>query len=109
MIDNKEIFEVTKADFKAFTERLKPECCHTETIQPTEDFLQMYTYSKRTSTLLCGREKELNASEKYYIFNYPEADEWGPPISKMKITLETKEEVQALFEAIAKMKEQQND
>ena len=55
MIDNKEIFEVTKADFKAFAERLKPECCHTETIQPTEDFLQMYTYSKRTGIRLCGR------------------------------------------------------
>ena len=109
MIDNKEIFEVTKADFKAFAERLKPEFCRTETTQPTEVFLQMYTYSKRTDTLLCGREKELNASEKYYIFNYPEADEWGPPIPKMKITLETQEEVQALFEAIAKMREQHND
>ena len=108
-MQNKEIFEVTKADFRAFAERLKPECCRTETIQPEEDFLQMYTYSKRTETLLCGREKKLDSPEKYYIFNYPETDEWGPAIPKMKITLETKEEIQALFDAIAEMKEQQND
>ena len=107
-MQNKEIFEVIKTDFRAFAERLKPECCHTETIQPEEDFLQMYTYSNRTGTLLCGREKKLDSPEKYYIFNYPEEDEWGPAIPKMKVTLETKEEVQALFEAIAKMKEQQN-
>ena len=107
-MQNKEIFEVTKADFRAFAERLKPECCRTETTQPEEDFLQMYTYSNRTGTLLCGREKKLDSPEKYYIFNYPEEDEWGPAIPKMNVTLETKEEVQALFEAIAKMKEQQN-
>ena len=104
-MQNKEIFEVTKADFRAFAERLKPDCCRTETTQPEEDFLQMYTYSNRTGTLLCGREKKLDSPEKYYIFNYPEEDEWGPPIPKMKITLETKEEIQALFEAISKMKE----
>lgn len=107
-MQNKEIFEVTKADFRAFAERLKPDCCRTETTQPEEDFLQMYTYSNRTGTLLCGREKKLDSPEKYYIFNYPEEDEWGPAIPKMKVVLETKEEVQALFEAIAKMKEQQN-
>ena len=108
-MQNKEIYEVTKTDFRAFAERLKPECCRTETIQPNEDFLQMYTYSKKTNILLCGREKELNASEKYYIFNYPEQDEWGPPIPKMKLVLETHEEVQAFFDALQKMKEQQND
>ena len=107
-MQNKEIFEVTKADFRAFAERLKPECCHTETIQPEEDFLQMYTYSNRTETLLCGREKKLDSPEKYYIFNYPEEDEWGPPIPKMKLTLETAEEVQAFFDALKKMKEQQD-
>lgn len=107
-MQNKEIFEVTKADFRAFAERLKPDCCHTETTQPEEDFLQMYTYSNRTETLLCGREKKLDSPEKYYIFNYPEEDEWGPPIPKMKLTLETAEEVQAFFDALKKMKEQQN-
>lgn len=108
-MQNKEIFEVTKADFRAFAERLKSECCHTETVQPEEDFLQMYTYSNRTETLLCGREKKLDSPEKYYIFNYPEKDEWGPAIPKMKLTLETAEEVQAFFDALKKMKEQQND
>lgn len=108
-MQNKEIFEVTKADFRAFAERLKRGCCHTETTQPEEDFLQMYTYSNRTGALLCGREKQLDSPEKYYIFNYPEEDEWGPPIPKMKLTLETAEEVQAFFDALKKMKEQQND
>lgn len=107
-MQNKEIFEVTKTDFRAFAERLKPECCRTETTQPEEDFLQMYTYSNRTGILLCGREKKLGFPEKCYIFNYPEEDEWGPAIPKMKLTLETTEEVQAFFDALKKMKEQQN-
>ena len=107
-MQNKEIFEVTKTDFRAFAERLKPEYCRTETTQPEEDSLQMYTYSNRTGTLLCGREKELNSSEKYYIFNYPEEDERGPAIPKMKLILETAEEVQAFFDALKKIKEQQD-
>ena len=45
---------------------------------------------------------------KYFIFEYPDDDEWGPPVPKMKITLETKEEVQALFDALAELRKQQN-
>ena len=68
---NESIFLVEREDYKAFVERLKVEAMEVK----EED-------------------------EKYYIFEFPDDDEWGPPIPKRKITLETKEQVQLLFDFI---------
>jgi histidinol-phosphate/aromatic aminotransferase/cobyric acid decarboxylase-like protein len=41
--------------------------------------------------------------EKYYIYNLPQPEERNPDIPKCRITLETREEVQAFLDAIARM------
>ena len=97
---NEEIFEVTRRDYQAFVERLVP---GKGKVDEQDDFIKIY--SVVTGRCLCGR-KSTEDAEKYYIFNYPEDDEWGPPIPKVRINLETKEEVQALFDALAELRKQ---
>ena len=75
-----------------------------------ENTKQMNVYSKKTDKLLCAREycSLEDVSEKYYIFEFPEKDEWTKPIPRAKIVLETPEEVQAVLSAFAKLREEQN-
>ena len=106
-MNNRELFEVTRTDYKAFVERILPGA---GVVSTNEDETIVSITSARTGTLWCEREKINEESpEKYYIFDYPEQDEWGPPIPKARITLETKEEVQAFFDALAKMRKEKND
>jgi hypothetical protein len=46
-----------------------------------------------------------DGEEGYYVFNLPSAEESLPPKAIRKITLETKEEVQAFFDALSKLQE----
>ena len=101
---NEEIFEVTREDYKAFVERLIPGQGH---IVEENNFIKIV--SNKTEKCWCGRKKIEDEPERYFIFDYPESDEWGPPIPKFKLNLETKEEVQALFDALAKMRKENND
>lgn len=108
---NNEVFEVTRADYKSFIERLVKGVIFTKEETIDENTCQMNVFSKKTNKLLCARKysKIKDAKEKYYIFEYPDSDEWIDAIPKVKITLETKEEVQAVLEAFKKMREEQND
>lgn len=109
------IYEVSREEYKAFIGQLIPECGETQTIKKG-----IYAFSniisKKTGKRLCGRRTFIGEnnykpqSEKYYIYEYPDADERQDPIPKIKITLETQQEVQAFFDAVSKMnKERQND
>lgn len=107
---NKEIFEVTRSDYKSFIERLIKGVIFTEEEIIDENTRQMNVFSKKTNKLLCGREysKLENVKEKYYIFEYPDSDEWTDAIPRVKVVLETPEEVQSVLEAFKKMREEQN-
>lgn len=97
---NEEIFEVNRKDYQSFVERIIP---GKGRVEEQDGFIKLY--SKATGKCLCGR-KRTEKEEKYYIFEYPESDEWGPPIPKVRFTLETKEEVQALFDALTELRKQ---
>lgn len=97
---NEDIFEVTRRDYQSFVERIIP---GKGKVDEQDGFIKIYSVA--TGRCLCGR-KSTEEAEKYYIFNYPEDDEWGPPIPKVRINLETKEEVQALFDALAELRKQ---
>ena len=107
---NKEIFEVTRGDYKSFIARLVKGAIKTEEVVIDENTKQMNVYSKNTDKLLCAREycSLEDVPEKYYIFEFPEKDEWTKPIPRAKIVLETPEEVQAVLNAFAKLREEQN-
>lgn len=107
---NKEIFEVTRGDYKSFVARLVKGAIKTEEVVISENIKQMNVYSKKTNKLLCAREycSLEDVPEKYYIFEFPEKDEWTKPIPRTQIVLETPEEVQAVLKAFAKFMEEQN-
>ncbi len=109
------IFEVTRNDYKGFVEQIKPECRKVVLEQIGTTHSAAKIYSNKTGKCLCSRifysadfgEPE---PEKYYIFEMPDDDERRPPIPVRKLVLNSKEEVQAFFDAIKKIQEEkQND
>jgi hypothetical protein len=95
---NKELFEVSRQEYKAFVERLlQSEVIQKENITTVK--------SKKTGKILCEREYFPDEEiQKYYIFNLPESDEWTEAIGKVKMVLETKEQVQALMDYLAEVR-----
>ena len=109
------IYEVTRSDYKSFIEQIIPGCGKVENVD-AGIYHFTYIYSKKTNKKLCGKRTFIGENshkqhpEKYYIYEFPDDDERRPPIPKMKITLETKEEVQKFFDALSQMnKEHKND
>ena len=110
---NDSIYLVDREDYKALVDRLKVEKIRTEKIEERE-YSIFKVFGIDSDDCICSRKSYNDESkpEEYYIFKFPEPDEWGPPIPKRKIVLETKEEVQAFFNALSKLqkeKENQND
>lgn len=97
---NESIFLVEREDYKSFVERLKVEAMEVKEEELTRSSAATKVFSKKTGKCLCSRVYSKEADEKYYIFEFPDDDEWGPPIPKRKITLETNEQVQLLFDLI---------
>lgn len=64
--------------------------------------------SKKTGIHLCSRVID-NGEEHYFVFNMPNDEERVPPKPVRKITLETKEEVQAFFDVLNKLHEAKKD
>ena len=110
---NKEIYEVSRDEYVGFLGQIKNECKITEVIGRGEPYTELNVYSKdkqrhfaqRTITSL----KSDTSEEKYYIFDMPLDEERQPPRVVRKITLETKEEVQAFLDALSKLKKEQDN
>ena len=68
-----------------------------------DDLTIMKIKSKKTGTHLCTRMITEDGAEYYYVFNMPSDEERIAPKPVMKITLDTKEDVQAFFDAINKL------
>ena len=102
-----DIYEVSRLEYSSLVETIKPEI--REIMQYiADDYKYIDIYSKNTHKKLTSRrtyigESVAAQSEKYYIFNLPEPDERLPDIPKYTLQLETREEVQAFLDAMAKM------
>ena len=105
----RDIYRVSRNDYKSFINRLNSGVVRVEEVSVDENIKQINVYSKKTEKLLCARETAEGAPELYYIFEYPDNDEWHKPIPRVKVELETPEEVQALLDGLAKMRKEQND
>ena len=109
------IYEVTRADYTSFVEQIKPECRRVEVIEIDKIHTATKIFSKNTNKCLCSRvtytaEYGDPEPEIYYIFEMPEDYERQAPIPKMRITLNSKEEVQKFFDYFAQQrKEKKND
>lgn len=104
---NNDIYEVTRMEYSSLVETIKSEA--RELIQyEKDDYRYVDIYSKNTHQKLTSRvtyigDMESQRGEKYYIYNLPLPEERNPDIPKYRIMLETREEVQAFVDAIARM------
>lgn len=102
------IFEVSRDDYVGFIGQLNKEMMDVE--QYYEDHMTiMKILSKNTGIHLCTRFIPDDGEEYYYIFHMPADDERIKPKPILKINLETKEEVQAFFNALNKLQEAKKD
>ena len=108
------IYEVTRDDYKGFVSQIKPECRDVRIEEIGDTHIAAKIYSKKTGKCLCSRvaysaDYGDPDPEKYYIFEMPDNDERCAPIPVQRITLTSKEEVQAFFDAIKKLQEEQKN
>ena len=104
-MNNREIYEVGRADYAAFVEGIKPSA---RDIRIEEEGATVFTniYSASRNMLLCGRASNPDIPEKYYIYASPTAEESQPQIPKTRLVLETREQVQAFFDIISKLQKE---
>lgn len=96
------IYEVERDDYVGFIGQLNKEKCDLEKFYEN-DLTIIKIKSKATGTHFCTRIISEDGDEHYYVFNMPNDDERVAPKAIRKVTLTTKEEVQALFDAINKL------
>ena len=106
-MDN-EIYEVTRDEYAGFIGQLNKEMMDVEQFYQ-EDVTFIKIKSKNTGIHLCTRIIPDEGEEHYYVFNMPADDERIAPKPVMKIQLDTKEEVQAFFDALNKLQQKKND
>ena len=114
MITDNSIYEVTRDEYKGFIEQIKPECRRVEVIKINDTHTAAKIFSLKTGKCLCSRvsytaEYGKPEPEKYYVFEMPDDDERQAPIPKQQIVLETKEQVQALFDFLAQQAKKENN
>ena len=108
------IYEVTREDYKAFVEQIKHGAGRVETIT-AKSYQFSNIISQKTGKRLCGRKTFIGENshkhipEKYYIYEMPDDDERCAPIPKLRLHLETREEVQAFFNILSKMDKEKNN
>ena len=102
------IYEVTRDEYAGFIGQLNKQMCDVE--QFFEDGMTiMKIKSKATGTHFCTRIISEDEDEHYYVFNMPADDERVPPKAIRTVTLNTKEEVQAFFNALNTLQKEKKD
>ena len=102
------IYEVTRDEYAGFIGQLNKEKCDVEQFYENNMTI-IKIRSKATNTHFCTRIIPEDGEEHYYVFNMPADDERVVPKPVMKVTLDTKEEVQAFFNALNKLQKEKKD
>lgn len=98
------IYEVTRSDYKNFLETIKSSIRDVREFNDG-DYHCIEVYSKTNGDKLASRKFYMGddkREEHYYIWNMPCAEDSVPPVPKYNLKLETKEEVQAFLNFLAK-------
>ena len=96
------IYEVSRDEYAGFIGQLNKQMCDVEQFYE-QNMTIMKIKSKTTGTHLCTRIIPEDDVEHYYIFNMPADNERVAPKPVMKVSLDSKGEVQAFFDAINKI------
>lgn len=99
---DKEIYEVTRDEFKGFLDELKPECVDYRICQTGEDKI-IRIFAKDNINRLFAEQILQEGDAKYYIYEMPKNEERQAAKPIRKIILESKEEVQKFFEILGKI------
>lgn len=102
------IYEVERDEYAGFIGQLNKEMMDVEQFYE-KDCSIMKIKSKQTGIHLCTRIIPDEGEEHYYIFNMPADDERVAPKPVLKVTLNTKEEVQYFFDALSKLQGEKHD
>ena len=107
---NKDAYEVERADYQSFCEQLRMPHFQTEMHLLEDDAMEVQLISRTTGRCVAGRiydPRELPVEQlnpqRYFIFETPLPEESRAPIPKTHLHLETREEVQAFFDAISRL------
>ena len=98
------IYEVERDEYAGFIGQLNKEMMDVEQYYEKDCYI-MKIKSKNTGVHLCTRIIPDEGEEHYYIFNMPLDDERVTPKPVLKVTLNSKEEVQHFFNALTKLQE----
>ena len=100
-MENRDMYMVEREDYVGFFRSIKPDCIYTERKEDDEWGL-LQVYSLKTNKLLGELRHNLKSEDDfYYIYEFPDQDECCPPKAIRRITLETREEVEAFFQILS--------
>ena len=96
------IYEVSRDDYVGFVGQINKQMMDVEQFFE-QDVTIFKIKSKATGKHLCTRIVPQEGEPHYFVFNMPEDNERIEPKPVMKITLDTKEEVQDFFNTLNKL------
>ena len=101
-MDN-DIYEVDRDEYTGFLMQLNKEMMSLEEYSYLDCYF-LKIISNKTGKHLCTRIIDNKTDdEHYFIYKMPDDDERIKPKGVMKVTLETKEQVQQFFDALSKL------
>ena len=102
-----EVYEVTRDEFKGFMDELKPDCFDYEEYGYVEDDREIKITSKDGKRHFASIKSYFHDEDEiinhHYIYEMPHEDERQASKVIRKITLGSKEDVQAFFEILNKL------
>jgi len=102
------IYEVGRDEYAGVIGQINPKTSDIETYH--EEYGTVIKIKNKEGVHFTTRIISNDGEEQYYVFTLPQGEDCLPPKAIRKITLDTKEEVQAFFDALNKLqKEQKND
>lgn len=101
---NNEIFEVSRDQYVGLLDQIKP-ASRVIVQEQNQNYIIIKCYGKTNNKLLCERYAAQNddVQDKFYIYDLPENQDWQPAKPKLKVTLQTREEVQDFFNCLAQL------
>lgn len=111
-----DIYSVDREDYKTFLEQIKRDSFDIKNVRLDKWAVAAKVISKKTGKCLCSRvqyeqrvEGQERDPERYYIFCEPEPEERQEPRPKLRLNLETPQEVQAFLKVLERLKEDKHD
>lgn len=103
------IYEVSKDEFIGFLGQIRPECIHFEYDGVGSPHAEVKGFSIDNQRHFTTQIMDDDRGDFYYVFDMPLDEERKPPKKVRKITLDTREEVEAFFQLLNNLHGDKND